>query len=152
GWTSGRDPQLRGAWAFAWPALASLQRGRLVPATGPGDLRGDRSRHRLGRASVALRAGPRLRLPLTAVPGGPDRAGSRAVLEPRAVQAGTPAAPSGDPGGVYRVMADDCRTRGVPIIWVLIPRVGRPSDPAGHRALLEEAQAAKFTHIVDASD
>jgi hypothetical protein len=54
--------------------------------------------------------------------------------------------------GAYRVMADDCRTRGVPIIWVLIPRVGRPSDPAGHRALIAEARAAGFTHVVDVSE
>ncbi len=54
--------------------------------------------------------------------------------------------------GVYRAIADDCRARNVPIIWVLIPRVGRPSEPAGHRALQEAAQAAGFTHIVDASD
>jgi hypothetical protein len=54
--------------------------------------------------------------------------------------------------GVYRAMVADCRARGVPIIWVLIPRVGRPSDPAGYRALTEAARAAGFTRIVDVSD
>ncbi len=54
--------------------------------------------------------------------------------------------------GVYRAMVDDCRAKGIPIIWVLIPRVGRPSDPAGHRALLEEARAASFSRIVDLTD
>ena len=54
--------------------------------------------------------------------------------------------------GVYRFMANDCQARGVPIIWVLIPRVGRPSDPSGHRAPSEEAQAAGFNYIVDAND
>ena len=49
-------------------------------------------------------------------------------------------------------MANDCRTRGVPIVWVLIPRVGRSSDPSARRALLESARAAAFDHIVDATD
>ena len=31
--------------------------------------------------------------------------------------------------GVYRAMVDDCRAHGVPIIWVLIPRVGRQNEP-----------------------
>jgi hypothetical protein len=54
--------------------------------------------------------------------------------------------------GVYRAMAEDCRARDVPIIWVLVPRVGRPSDLAVRRALTEAAQAAGFTRVVDASD
>ena len=35
--------------------------------------------------------------------------------------------------GVYQTMAADCRARGVPIVWVLVPRVGRKSD-AGRAA------------------
>ncbi len=54
--------------------------------------------------------------------------------------------------GVYRTMAKDCRTRGVPIVWVLIPRVGRSSDPSARRALLESARAAAFDHIVDVTE
>jgi hypothetical protein len=54
--------------------------------------------------------------------------------------------------GVYRTMAADCRARGVPIVWVLIPRVGRLSDPAVHRALLESARAAEFNQVIDATD
>jgi hypothetical protein len=54
--------------------------------------------------------------------------------------------------GVYRSMAADCRAHRVPIIWVLIPRVGRPLEPTAHRRLLETAQAAGFTRVVDASD
>ena len=53
--------------------------------------------------------------------------------------------------GVYRAMAAEGRAHGVPIVWVLIPRV-RPSDPAVHRALLESARAAGFNQVVDASD
>ena len=47
----------------------------------------------------------------------------------------TPGPSSVDPR-VYRAMAADCRARGVPLVWVLIPRVGRPSDPAGHSGLV----------------
>jgi hypothetical protein len=54
--------------------------------------------------------------------------------------------------GVYRAMVADCRARGVPILWVLIPRVGRPNDPAGHRALVETARAAGFSRVLDATD
>jgi GDSL-like Lipase/Acylhydrolase family len=54
--------------------------------------------------------------------------------------------------GAYRAMAADGAARNVPIIWVAIPRVGRPSDPSQHRALLAMAHAAGFAHVVDASD
>jgi lysophospholipase L1-like esterase len=52
-------------------------------------------------------------------------------------------------GEVYSTMAKDCRDRGVPIIWVLIPRVGRPSDALDQRALLQTARAAGFSCVVD---
>jgi hypothetical protein len=54
--------------------------------------------------------------------------------------------------GVYRTMVADCQARVVPIVWVLIPRVGRPSDPAGHRALVEMARGAGFSRVVDVTD
>jgi hypothetical protein len=54
--------------------------------------------------------------------------------------------------GVYRAMATDCRERGVPILWVLIPRVGRPIEPAAHRRLLATARAAGFDRVIDATD
>ncbi len=54
-------------------------------------------------------------------------------------------------GGVYATMARDCQERGVPIIWVLIPRVGRPGDAAEKRALLQTARAAGFSCVVDAT-
>ena len=53
---------------------------------------------------------------------------------------------------VYRAVAADCRARGVPCLWVLIPRVGRVVDPAEHRRLLDLARAAGFTAVVDVSD
>ncbi len=52
----------------------------------------------------------------------------------------------------YRSVAADCRARGVPCLWVLIPRVGRVVGPAQHRRLLDLANAAGFTAVVDVSD
>src|SRR5262249_54854524 len=54
--------------------------------------------------------------------------------------------------GAYRAMAADGAARRVPIVWVLIPRVGQPSVPAKHEAILAMARAAGFARVVDASD
>jgi hypothetical protein len=54
--------------------------------------------------------------------------------------------------GVYQTMAAECRSMGVPIIWVLVPRVGRPNDGPDERALVKTAQAAGFTRIVNVTD
>jgi hypothetical protein len=54
--------------------------------------------------------------------------------------------------GVYQTMVADCRTAGVPIIWVLVPRVGRPNDGPDQRALVKAAKSAGFTRIIDVSD
>jgi hypothetical protein len=54
--------------------------------------------------------------------------------------------------GVYQTMAADCRSRGVPIVWVLVPRVGRKSDAALQRALVKTARDAGFSHVVDVTD
>src|SRR5262249_56436077 len=53
---------------------------------------------------------------------------------------------------VYGAVASDCRARGVPCIWVLIPRVGRFVEPAQHRRLVDLARAAGFTAGLDISD
>jgi lysophospholipase L1-like esterase len=53
---------------------------------------------------------------------------------------------------VYRGVAADCRARGVPCVWVLIPRVGRNVEPAENRRLLDLARAAGFTAVVDIAD
>ncbi len=50
---------------------------------------------------------------------------------------------------VYSTMARDCREKGIPIIWVLIPRVGRPSDSADQNSLLQIARRAGFSCVVD---
>jgi hypothetical protein len=52
----------------------------------------------------------------------------------------------------YRAVAADCRVRGVPCVWVLIPRVGRPVDADEHQRLIEAARAAGFTAVLDISD
>jgi lysophospholipase L1-like esterase len=52
----------------------------------------------------------------------------------------------------YQAVAADCQARGVPCLWVLIPRVGRAVEPAEHERLLDLAQAAGFTAVVDISD
>jgi lysophospholipase L1-like esterase len=54
--------------------------------------------------------------------------------------------------GVYRTAAADCKARGVAAVWVLIPRVGKPADPADRRRLVALARAAGFDTVVDACD
>jgi hypothetical protein len=54
--------------------------------------------------------------------------------------------------GVYQTMSADCRRRDVPIVWVLVPRVGRPGDTAEQQALKKLALAAGFSAVVDVTD
>jgi GDSL-like Lipase/Acylhydrolase family len=54
--------------------------------------------------------------------------------------------------GAYRFMAADCRARGVPIFWVLVPRIGRRGDADGKHALIETARSAGFSGIIDLTD
>jgi hypothetical protein len=54
--------------------------------------------------------------------------------------------------GVYQTMAADCRARGIPILWVLVPRVGRKHDEFDQRILLKTARAAGFSHVIDVTD
>jgi hypothetical protein len=54
--------------------------------------------------------------------------------------------------GVFRAAAADCRSRGVPIVLALIPRVGKPVDLGERRKLLTLARDAGFTAVVDACD
>ncbi len=55
-------------------------------------------------------------------------------------------------GGVYRTVAADCRSRGVPSVWLLLPRVGKPTPPADRARLVGLARGAGFTRVVDLSD
>jgi GDSL-like Lipase/Acylhydrolase family len=54
--------------------------------------------------------------------------------------------------GVYRTVADDCRSRGVLSVWLLLPRVGKPTPPADRNRLVELARSAGFSKVVDLSD
>jgi GDSL-like Lipase/Acylhydrolase family len=54
--------------------------------------------------------------------------------------------------GVYRTVVDDCRARGVPSVWLLLPRVGKPVLPADRDRLVGLARSAGFSAIVDLSD
>src|SRR5262249_8447430 len=53
---------------------------------------------------------------------------------------------------VYRTIASECRERGVPALWVLIPRVGRPIEPTERARLLALAERAGFSATADLSD
>jgi GDSL-like Lipase/Acylhydrolase family len=54
--------------------------------------------------------------------------------------------------GVYRAVADDCRARGMPSVWLLLPRVGKPVLPADRARMVGLARASGFSVIVDLSD
>lgn len=53
---------------------------------------------------------------------------------------------------VYRTIANDCHARGVPVIWVLIPRVGKTAEPAARARLLELARRSGFSAVADISN
>lgn len=54
--------------------------------------------------------------------------------------------------GVFRTAAADCRARGVPIVLVMVPRVGKPAEPEELRRLIALARESKFSAVVDLSD
>jgi GDSL-like Lipase/Acylhydrolase family len=54
--------------------------------------------------------------------------------------------------GVYRAVADDCRSRGVASAWLLLPRVGKPTPQVDRDRLIKIAKSAGFAHIIDLSD
>jgi lysophospholipase L1-like esterase len=54
--------------------------------------------------------------------------------------------------GVYRAAVADCKARGVAAVWVLIPRVGKPIDPAERRDLVNTARASGFDAVIDICD
>ena len=54
--------------------------------------------------------------------------------------------------GVYRYMTEDCRAHGVPIYWVLVPRVGRRGDVETKPTLLATARSAGFAGLLDLTD
>jgi len=53
--------------------------------------------------------------------------------------------------GVYRAVVADCRGRGIPAAWLLLPRVGKPVPSAERDRLLGLARSAGFDRLVDLS-
>ncbi len=53
---------------------------------------------------------------------------------------------------VYRSITAECQARGIPCIWILVPRVGKPTDPNEQRRLIDVARNSGFTKIIDLSD
>ncbi len=53
---------------------------------------------------------------------------------------------------VYRAVVADCRARGVPSVWLLLPRVGKPVPPEDRDRLAGLAREAGFDAVVDLSD
>ena len=54
--------------------------------------------------------------------------------------------------GVYRRAVADCRERGVPAVWVLLPRVGKPIVAGDRARLVDLAESAGFDRVVDLSN
>lgn len=55
-------------------------------------------------------------------------------------------------GNVYRTAVAECRSLGAVPAWVLIPRVGKPIDPAEHATLIAMARDAGFAIVIDLSN
>lgn len=53
---------------------------------------------------------------------------------------------------VYTSIVEECRRRHAFTLWVLIPRVGRPADPAERRALVSLARDSGFGATLDLAD
>jgi hypothetical protein len=54
--------------------------------------------------------------------------------------------------GVYRAVVRDCRERGVPSVWFLLPRVGKAGDAEDCAHLVRLAREAGFDVVIDATD
>jgi lysophospholipase L1-like esterase len=54
--------------------------------------------------------------------------------------------------GVYRTVVADCRAHKVPCVLILVPRVGKTALTAERIHVLQVAQAAGFTHVIDLTD
>ena len=136
GGPGGRGPELRRAGPRARPALGAFRArsaGRSTPTwwssrrprpTPAGTSAGSAASCPAGSAGTRRSTATRWP-PAGAGPGGDagDVQGARSGRIREAILA-----------GVYRTVVADCRSRGVPCVWVLIPRVGKPADPAERRA------------------
>lgn len=53
---------------------------------------------------------------------------------------------------VYQHLGEEARSRGVPVVWVLIPRVGRTIERSERSELIGMAREAGFDLVIDLSD
>ncbi len=53
---------------------------------------------------------------------------------------------------VYRALGSDCSRRGVPVVWILLPRVGRSVSATERQTLVDLAKASGFDPVLDLSD
>ena len=49
--------------------------------------------------------------------------------------------------GLYRVVVDECRQRGIVPVWVYLPIPGMPNSPADAEAVIKVAEEAGFQVI-----
>lgn len=54
--------------------------------------------------------------------------------------------------GVYRAIVAECRAHGVPVVWLLLPRVAKPIAPSDREQLIELAIRSGFSEAIDVSD
>ena len=54
--------------------------------------------------------------------------------------------------GVYCQVVEEGRRRGVPCVWLLLPRVGKTTLPEERKRLVSLARASDFSRLVDLSD
>lgn len=54
--------------------------------------------------------------------------------------------------GIYRTINEDCREHGVPCIWFLIPRVGKPPSRWDVSRLMALAKSSGFSEALDVTD
>jgi lysophospholipase L1-like esterase len=54
--------------------------------------------------------------------------------------------------GAYRTIVQEAHQHGLPILWILLPRVGRELDAQERATLLSLARQAGFDRVIDLSD
>lgn len=81
-----------------------------------------------------------------------DRAGLKAGADPQEVAARLKPYRRDLVRSVYDHLGAEARGHGVPVVWVLIPRVGRRIEPAERDDLVRMARDAGFAAVIDLSD
>ena len=139
-----RNPQLRRPRPRPRPALGALLARRLADRPRPHPLRRHPRRPRLGRAPAPRPDPARARPRRARLPRRPRRDRHLDPSRPDDLKARLRPHREAILPGVYRRVVADCRERGVPVVWVLLPRVGKPVDPEDRAEIVELAKAAGF--------